>query len=106
MVSFDEFKKLELKVGEIKEVKDHPNADKLYLISVDLGSEVREVVAGIKPYYKPEELVGKNVVVVANMEPANIRGAESKGMILAAQDESGICVLTTEKKVKPGSSVR
>jgi methionyl-tRNA synthetase len=106
MVTFDDFKKMELKVAEVKGVKDHPNADKLYILTVELGGELRELVAGIKEHYRPEELLGKRIVVVANLEPATIRGIESKGMLLAAQDDVGVSVLTTDRPVKPGSSVR
>jgi len=93
-------------VGQVKEVKDHPNADKLYLVTVDLGGESRQLVAGVKNYYKPEELLNKYVAVVTNLQPAVIRGVESAGMILAAQDESGIFVLVTDRPVKPGSMIK
>lgn len=106
MVSFEEFKKLELKVAEIREVKDHPNADKLYVITLDLGDKTKQVVAGIKSSYKKEELVGKQVVVVDNLEPAVLRGVESQGMVLAASDESGIVIISPERKVKLGSIVK
>jgi len=106
MVTFDEFKKLEIKTAKILEVDDHPDADKLYVVKVDLGGEQRQVVAGIKPSYSKEELVGMTVAVVANLEPATIRGVESAGMILAATDENGISVLTCHKPVAPGTIVK
>ena len=106
MISFEEFKKMELAVATIKEVVDHPDADKLYVVKVLLSGEERQLVAGIKPYYSKEELEGKQVVVIVNLEPAVIRGVESNGMLLVAQDEEGIAVLTTDRKVLDGAKVR
>ena len=106
MATIEDFRKLEFKVGEIKEVLDHPNADKLYIVKVDLGDKTKQLVAGIKGSYKKEDLVGKQVVVVDNMEPAVLRGVESQGMILAASDESGFSVVGPEKKMKLGSVVK
>jgi len=107
MVNMDDFKKLELKVAKIKEVQDHPNADKLYIIIIDLGdNKHKQIVAGIRSFYKKEDLVGKQVVVVDNLEPAVLRGVESQGMLLAAQDESGICIIVPERQVQLGSMVK
>ena len=106
MVNIDDFKKLSFVVGEIKEVNEHPDADKLYLVKVDTGSEEKQLVAGIKGSYSKEELVGRQVVVVNNMQPATIRGQESQGMILAATDEEGIFVVSPDRKVKLGSQVK
>jgi len=106
MVSFEEFKKLSIKIARIKEVKDHPNADKLYIIKIDIGGEEREVVAGIKKAYKPEDLKEKLVAVIDNMEPATIRGVESKAMILAATDGEKTVVISPDKEVSPGSKVK
>ncbi|MFH1847623.1 MAG: methionine--tRNA ligase subunit beta [Candidatus Omnitrophota bacterium] len=105
MITFAEFKKLDLRIARVKEVKDHPNADKLYILIVDLGSETKELVAGLKPMYTPEQLLGKQVVVVNNLEPATIRGAVSSGMVLAAKDKGSLTVLTTDKEVELGSPV-
>src|SRR3989338_10384033 len=106
MATIEDFRKVELRVGEIREVLDHPNADKLYIVKVDLGDKTKQLVAGIKGSYKKEDLVGKQVVVVDNMEPALLRGVESQGMILAASDESGFSVVGPEKKMKLGSVVK
>jgi len=106
MVTIEDFRKLELKVAEIKEVNEHPNADKLYVISVDLGDKTKQIVAGIRGSYQKEELLGKQVVVVDNLEPAVLRGVESQGMLLAASDEEGICIVTPLRKVKLGSVVK
>jgi len=106
MITFEEFKKLNIKIAKIKEVKDHPNADRLYVVKIDLGGEEREVVAGIKKSYKPEELKDKLVLVVENMEPAAIRGIESKGMILAAQDGEKIVLMSPDKEISLGAIVK
>lgn len=106
MVTYEEFRKLELKVARIQEVTEHPNADRLYVLKIDLGDSQRQVVAGIRNSYKPEELVGKQVAVITNLEPAVIRGIESQAMILAASDENGVVILTPQKEVKVGSTVK
>jgi methionine--tRNA ligase beta chain len=106
MATIEDFKKLELKVAEIKEVNDHPNADKLYVINLDLGGRAKQVVAGIKNSYKKEDLLGKQVVVVDNLEPACLRGVESQGMILAVQDAQGIAIVSPGRKVSLGSIVK
>jgi len=105
MVKFDEFKKLDLRIAQIKEVENHPNADKLYVVKINIGSEERQMVAGVREHYKAEELKGKNVVVITNIEPATIRGVESQGMILAAKDSNGLSVLVPEKDVEIGSTI-
>lgn len=106
MATIEDFRKLELKVGEIKEVNEHPNADRLYVITVDLGDKTKQIVAGIKAAYLKEDLVGKQVVVVDNLEPAILRGVESQGMLLAASDAEGITIVTPQRKVVLGSIVK
>lgn len=106
MITIEDFKKLELKVAEIKEVNDHPHADKLYIITVDLGDKTKQVVAGIKSSYKKEDLVGRQVVVVDNLDPAILRGVESQGMLLAASDEKGIAIISPQRPIKLGSIVK
>jgi methionyl-tRNA synthetase len=105
MISIEEFRKLELKVATIKGAEAHPNADKLVVLQVDLGSEQRQICAGIRNHYTPEELIGKQIVVVANLETAKLRGLESQGMLLAASDAGRVIVLTPDKPVQPGSPV-
>ncbi len=106
-VSFDEFARLDLRVGKIIEVKDHPNADRLYVVKVDLGDEVRQLVAGLKKYYKPEELLNRYVVIIANLEPKKLRGVESQGgMLLAADDGERVALLMPDKEVKLGARIR
>jgi methionyl-tRNA synthetase len=105
-VSIDEFKKFKLVVGQIKEAVLHPNADKLFVVKVDIGTEVRQLVAGIRRSYTPEQLVGRRVVIVANLLPAVIRGVEYQGMILAASDDQGVSVLQPDRDVVLGSGVK
>jgi methionyl-tRNA synthetase len=105
MISIDEFRKVELKVATIKSAEPHPNADKLMLLQIDLGEEQRQICAGIRNYYTPEELVGKQIVVVANLETAKLRGLESQGMLLAASDQGRVVILTPEKAVLPGAKI-
>jgi len=106
MINFEQFKAVELKVATIKEVVEHPNADRLYVVTVDLGGRTKQMVAGIRMHYKLEDLVGRQVVVVDNLEPAMLRGVESQGMILAASDESGMAIVTLDKKMTDGSVVK
>ncbi|NJE06137.1 methionine--tRNA ligase [Thermococcus sp. M36] len=105
-VSFDDFMKLDLRVGKIIEVNDHPNADKLYVVKVDLGDEVRQLVAGLKKSYKPEELLNHYVVIIANLEPKKLRGVESQGMLLAADDGKNVALLMPDKEIKLGARIR
>ena len=84
-ISFEDWEKLELQVAEITNVEEHPNADKLIVITVDLGTETRTLVAGLKGHYDPDDLLGKKVIVFTNLEPTELRGVKSEGMILAAQ---------------------
>ncbi|HXV80422.1 MAG TPA: methionine--tRNA ligase subunit beta [Candidatus Binatia bacterium] len=105
MISIEEFRKLELRVATIRAAEHHPNGDKLMVLQIDLGSEQRQICAGIRNHYTPEELVGRQIVVVANLEPAMLRGLESQGMLLAASDEGRVILLTPDKTVGAGSKV-
>ena len=106
MASMEDFKKIELLIAQIKEVKEHPNADRLYVLQVDTGRDVRQIVAGIRKAYSPEQLIGRKIVLIANMEPAVIRGETSNGMLLAASDENGMALLAPEKDMPVGSIVK
>ena len=107
MATIQDFMNLEFVVGQIKEVEEHPDADRLYVLKVDIGEEEpRQLVAGIKKSYLKEDLVGKKVIVIKNLEPAIIRGKESNGMVLAASGENGPVVLSPEKDVAVGSVVK
>ena len=101
-IEFADFQKLDLRVGHILSARQHPNADKLLCFEVDLGEEKpRQIVSGIAAHFKPEERVGRNVVVVANLPPRKLRGVESQGMILTAEFEGGLSLLTADA---PGGS--
>jgi methionyl-tRNA synthetase len=105
-ITIDDFKKVELKVGKVLECGDHANANKLLVLKVDLGNgDIRQIVSGIKQWYQPADLVGKNVIVVANLNPVVLRGVESRGMILAATSGTEVIVLTPSKDAAPGSKV-
>lgn len=106
-IQFDDFAKVDLRVATVLKAEPHPNADKLLLLQVDLGTEQRQIVAGIRAFYAPEQLVGKQVIVVANLAPRAMRGFDSQGMLLAAStaDRSAVIVLTPEKPIAPGSKV-
>lgn len=106
MVTIDDFKNFDIIIATIKEVSDHPSADKLYVLKIDLGDRQKQLVAGIKSSYSKEDLIGKQVVIIDNLVPAVIRGVESQGMLLAVQDEAGIAVLTAQRRVKEGSKVK
>jgi methionyl-tRNA synthetase len=106
MATMEEFKKIELIVALIKEVREHPNADKLYVLQVDTGRDVRQVVAGIRKAYTPEQLINRKIILIANMEPAVIRGEVSNGMLLAASDVNGMALLSPEKDMAIGSIVK
>ena len=106
MASMEDFKIIELVVAQIKEVKEHPNADRLYVLQVDTGKDVRQIVAGIRKAYTPEQLVNRRIILVANMEPAVIRGEVSNGMLLAASDPNSMALLTPDKDMPLGSIVK
>jgi methionine--tRNA ligase beta chain len=104
-ITIEEFRKLDLRVGTVLSAEPHPNADRLLVLKVDLGAEERQLVAGIRAHYQPESLVGRQLVVVANLEPARLRGVESQGMILAASAGESLVVITPEQKIAPGAKV-
>jgi len=107
-ISFADWEKLDLVVGKIVEVEDIENADKLYKLGVDLGVEKRTLVAGLKKHYSKDELIGKKCIILANLEAKELKGIESKGMILAAvnEDESKIILISPEKDIEVGSKIR
>ncbi|MDD5217151.1 MAG: hypothetical protein PHN49_10500 [Candidatus Omnitrophica bacterium] len=106
MVSFEDFKKLELRIAEILSVNLHPNADKLYVLGIRVGEVQKTIVAGVRAFYSPEDLLGKKIVVVDNLEPAVIRGVESQGMLLAASDEQSLSLVIPERQMSCGAKVR
>lgn len=105
-IAFEDFTKVEMVVGKILEAKEHPDADKLLVFTVDVGEEnPRTIISGIKKWYDPSDLLGKNVIVVKNLAPRKMRGIESQGMILASDFDDDLSLLTTLKDMKPGSKV-
>ena len=108
MITIDDFKKVDLRVAKILEAEKVEGSDKLVKLQVDLGSELgqRQIVAGIGTVYAPELLVGKQVIVVANLEPRNLKGLESNGMLLAANDEDGPVLIVPESEVEAGTGIR
>ncbi|MEW6086871.1 MAG: hypothetical protein AB1498_00955 [bacterium] len=105
-IDINHFAKIKLKTGEILEAVPHPDADKLLVLKVNLGDKTIQLVAGIKLSYKPEELTGKKVVVVENLEPKPLRGILSEGMLLAASSANGPVIISPEKIVENGSMVK
>ena len=95
-ITIDDFDKVELRVGEIIDCKKHPKADKLLVSQVKLGDEVRQIVSGVAAHYAPEDMIGKHVVVVANLKPAKLRGEKSEGMILFADNGDKLEFVTTD----------
>jgi methionyl-tRNA synthetase len=89
LMDITDFQKLDLRVAEVKQAEKVEGTDKLLKLQIDIGGEPRQIVAGIAQHYKPEELIGKKIVVVANLKPATIRGVESRGMLLAASAGGG-----------------
>lgn len=116
MINFEDFAKLELKVGTVLEAEEVEGSEKLIKVKVDLGeAESRQILAGVKQWYKPKDFVGKQVIVVVNLEPKVMMGLESQGMMLAADpstslrtgsSDDGPIFLTVPKKVPPGTKVR
>ncbi len=104
-ITIDEFKRLDLRIARVVEARPHPNADRLILLRVDVGDEVKQIVAGLRQWYEPEQLVGKLIVVLNNLQPAKLRGEVSDGMLLAATSGDQVVILTTERPVEPGAPV-
>jgi methionyl-tRNA synthetase len=106
-IQYDDFAKIDLRVATVIECKPHPNADKLLLLQVDLGTEKRQICAGLKQFYQPEQLVGKQIIVVANLAPRTMRGEVSQGMLLAASntDRTSVIVISPSQPIDNGSKV-
>ena len=106
MITFDDFKKVELKVARIIEAEEVAGAEKLLKLQIDLGSEKRQIVAGIKKSHQAKDLIGREIVVVVNLEPRMVMGLESNGMLLAASDDTGPVLLKPDKDVLPGIGIK
>ena len=105
-ISLAEFQKIELITGKILDVQDHPKADKLYVLNVDIGEKKIQLVAGLKQNYTKKELQGKTIVVIKNLEPAELRGVKSEGMLLAAEKDGKVVLLSTEKDIGVGAKIK
>jgi methionyl-tRNA synthetase len=106
-VTIDDFQRIQLRIGTVRRAEVHPKADRLVVLSVDLGEpEERQIVAGIRATHAPEDLVGRQVVVVANLRPVLLRGVESRGMLLAASDEQGLALVQPASPLRPGAIVK
>ncbi len=110
IITYDDFSKLDLRVATVLEVREHPNADKLLILQIDLGGERRQIVAGLRGFYTPEALTGKQIVIVANLAPRKMRGEESNGMLLAATVGSrealdDVIVLRPDRDAPAGAQV-
>jgi methionyl-tRNA synthetase len=107
VITYDDFAKLELRVAKVVEARPHPNADKLLLLQVDVGDQQKQIVAGIRQHYTPEQLVGKLIVIVDNLAPVMLRGETSNGMLLAATSGEKVIILTPDDaECVPGSKVK
>ena len=106
-ITYDDFVKLDLRVATVIECQAHPNADKLLVLQIDIAGERRQICAGLRAHYQPEQLVGKQIIVVANLAPRTMRGQVSQGMLLAASDPAvgRVIVLTPSEAVSSGSKV-
>ena len=104
-MTIDDFKKIELRIAEVIAAEFHPQADRLLVLRIRMNDQERTLVAGIRAYYTPAELVGKKIVVVANLEPAQIRGVTSEGMLLAASNAEQLALLIPEKDISSGAKV-
>ncbi len=105
MVNIEDFRKFDIRTGKVTSVDDIKGSGRLYVMNVDVGGRSIQIVAGLKKYYRKEELERKNVIVITNLEPATIMGVRSEGMLLAAQDGDKVTALVPDKDVKEGSRV-
>jgi len=107
MISYEEFKKLDIRMGKILKAEKIENADKLLRLEIDLGNnETRQIVAGIAEFYEPENLLGKEIPILVNLEARILRGVESQGMLLAADNQGEPVLLSPDKEITPGSIVK
>lgn len=106
MINYDDFSKIELKIAKVLSAEHVEGSEKLLKLQIDVGSEQRQIVSGIAKSYTPEQLIGKQIVIVANLEPRMLMGLESNGMLLAASDETGPVVLIPDHVVPPGTGIK
>ncbi|MDO8583214.1 MAG: methionine--tRNA ligase subunit beta [bacterium] len=105
-ITFEDFKKLEIRIGKILTAEKVEKADRLLKLEVDFGEFKRQIVSGIAEFYKPEDLIGKECPFIVNLEPRTFMGVESQGMLMAAGIDQGIALLHPDKEVPPGSNIK
>jgi tRNA-binding protein len=105
-ITYDDFAKIDLRVATVLSAREHPNADKLMLLQIKVGDVEKQIVAGIRGHYTPEQLVGRQIVVVNNLQEAVLRGEESQGMLLAASDAGGVVLLRPDRECESGAMVK
>ena len=105
-ISYDDFSKLDLRVATVLAAREHPNADKLLLLTINAGEEEKQIVAGIRGHYQPEALVGAQIVVLNNLEEVVLRGEESRGMLLAAGDADDFVLLRPDRECPSGTPIK
>ena len=106
MISYDDFRKVDLRIAKIMSAERVEGSDKLLRLEVQIGDEKRQIVGGIGKVYAPENLIGKEIVIVANLEPRQLMGLESQGMLLAADSPEGPVLLMPDREVLPGSEIK
>lgn len=105
-ISYDEWRRLDLRIADVVEARDHPEADKLLILKIKIDTEERTIVAGIKQSYRPQYLVGKKIVVFTNLQPRALRGVMSEGMLLAAVDGEKVVLLQPEQDIPSGAKIQ
>jgi tRNA-binding protein len=105
-ITYDDFAKIDLRVATILAAREHPNADKLLVLQIKVGEVEKQIVAGIRKFYTPDQLVGRQIIVVNNLQEAMLRGEESHGMLLAASDAAGVVLLRPDRECESGSGVK
>lgn len=106
MITYDEFKKIDLRIAKILQAERVENSEKLIKLKISLGNEERQIIAGIGKFYEPQDLINKLIVIVANLEPRTLLGEESNGMLLAASDDTGIALLMPDRDISAGSLIK
>jgi tRNA-binding protein len=105
-IAYDDFAKLDLRIATVLSARPHPNADKLIIMQIKIGEEEKQIIAGIRLHYQPEDLAGRQIVVLNNLEEAMLRGEESHGMLLAASDAQGVVLLRPDRECESGAVVK
>lgn len=106
MVNLEDLQKLDIRIAKVLEAERVPDTDKLLKMKVDIGTEQRTIVSGIALSYSPEDMIGREIVVIVNLEPRTIKGIESQGMLFATKEEGRVVLLKPDSEVTPGSSIR